>query len=1089
MKTVHCPSTEVAYNTLATLAMQQVQADAEPCWLVSLDFDNFNYINDLFGYAVGDEVLARFRENLKKCLKPGEHFCHLHADHHLLWLHLSPSDPILRQVAETVRRIGDMEGLLPSHYTLVHSVGIAQAISAEEPFSSLMDKANFARKRAKGNYQSTVLRYDSSMDEEMQWRKTLTLLMEPALHNQEFEMYLQPKVILQTGQIVGAEALVRWNSQQYGLIEPDRFIPIMEQNGFVRQLDFFMLGEACKYLKNAIVHGEPAVPISVNFSKVHLRDIHFVEQVFQEVTSYDLSPHLIEIEFTETMLAGDFQPLIDAASALKCLGFHIVLDDFGSAYSSLNCLKALPLDVIKLDKHFLEDTTDTERGRIIIAKVVELIKSLRMVCVMEGVERADQVEFLKRLGCDVAQGYFYARPMPASQYSLFVRSGEVVEDIREALNAASGEMPPPSIPEEFQMDNWELYTLGKNIDIGLMKVYLNDDLTVQYINDRALEYVEYTRQELREVFHNHFFPLIHPADADRVHNNIQLLIREGKPLKYQTHLLRKDGKTIVVQGRCSCVLDNQGRPVGLYAFQDVTEELERTRQYQQSMQDKITELEQTLESLRMSEERYRVVMDQSDDILFDWDYQTDCISISEKYRNLFGRDAICEHFSTNPGVRARIHPQEIEDFEHWIRATYHQPNCAQTEFRIEADNGRYLWVQARSTAICDANGIPIRGICVLRNITAQKQELEALTYKAQMDPLTKLLNKEETQLRIEHWLSEHSRKPAAFFIIDVDNFKAVNDCLGHQIGDHVLLELAHKVRRLFRHGDIIGRIGGDEIIIFAAGMRAKEDLLGRGDLLVQMMREINLEAAPFALSVSIGIAQFPAHGKDFETLYRLADIALYQAKQNGKGCSAIYEESMQAQSGSNRTPVDWLAHTSRYYKSDFAYSAFEALYETHNPVATIDHLLEEAGMRFALDQVVVFRKNMQSETFTPAFCWNDLTGECGEHCELLLEDAYRTLYLNQYTDQGVFACEDVSSLPSPLRRLLQRQGITACCHCVLKSLQDPEIIVAFHLSDGHRHWSEEDLATLSYFSRMISIFLPKVDELDDIHFLHPSLRS
>lgn len=582
------------FNQYAQSIFQTLESSGNTYALISLDFDNFNYINDMFGYQVGDAVLQRIREHFSASLTDTECFSRLHADHFVFFVSTSQVPNLIERFCRITDMKDVLSDILPSHYNLVCSGGIVSISEYGENFSLWLDKATFARKQAKGNHTSTFLYYDKKMSEDLQWRKTITLMMEAALRDHEFEMYLQPKVLLKTGQIVGAEALVRWNSKQCGMIYPDRFIPILEQNGFIKQLDFFMLEQACLFLRRDISNGKVPLPISVNFSKIHLRSTGFVEKVFQIVSKHAISTNLIEIEVTENIYLGDFQLLIEIVNAFKCLGFKVSLDDFGSAYSSLNYLKDLPLDVIKIDKGFLNSTENTDRGRIIIAKVIEMIKSLRLIPIMEGVETEEQSEFLQKLSCDFGQGYFYAKPMPVDAYDEFIKNRTTLDHAEQYLvdqHKSDDKAYLNLIPQEFQMDNWELYTLGKNIDMGLMKGYLDGDATVQYVNDRALEYLGYSRQEFKEIFQNSIVAFTHPDDAHIVQANAKQLVVSGTPLQFQTRAIRKDGKVIVLQGRSSCVMNSQGRPIGLYAFQDVTEDLERTTALQQSLEDKIRQLE------------------------------------------------------------------------------------------------------------------------------------------------------------------------------------------------------------------------------------------------------------------------------------------------------------------------------------------------------------------------------------------------------------------------------------------------------------------------------------------------------------------
>ncbi|MEG0830627.1 MAG: EAL domain-containing protein [Anaerovoracaceae bacterium] len=698
--------------------------------LVSLDFDNFNFINDIFGFYVGDKVLQRIKEHFSSKLKDGELFSCLHADHFTFLVNTKDQPNVperFRQMSELKIILSD---ILPPNYSLISSGGVVYIGEYQDDLLALMDKTNFARKRAKGHNTPTILNYDKKMNEEREWRKIVTSMMEVALQEGEFEMHLQPKVLFKTEQIVGAEALARWKSKKYGMIYPDRFIPILEENGFIQELDFFILEEACIFLENSISLGIAPMPISVNFSKMHIHNKDFVDRLSSTVKKHKISTKMVEIEFTESVYLSDVQTLKEVFNKLKYLGFKVVLDDFGSAYSSLNHLKDLPLDIIKIDKGFLERSANTDKGRLIITKMVELIKSLRMLSVVEGVETEEQSEFLQKLSCDFGQGYFYAKPMPKEAYVEFLRQGSPLVGIEEYLvnqMEANDVSYLETIPQEFEMDNWELYTLGQNINMGLMKGYLDGDAKVQYVNDCALEYLRCTRQEFHDTFKNSIVAFIHPEDAHIARANAKQLIDSGTPLQFKIRAIRKDGKVIVLQGRSSCVIDSWGRPIGIYAFQDVTEEIERTESLQNSLEDKIAELEymvasehESREALRINEERYRLIVEQSDSIMFEWDFATDSIVFSDKYEDQFGRTPVRNDVTTNPVIREHIHPADLEIFEECVKNTYKMSGSNETEYRMKVADGSFVWFRNRSTAIDDNYGNPIKAVGVFSNIHQEK---------------------------------------------------------------------------------------------------------------------------------------------------------------------------------------------------------------------------------------------------------------------------------------------------------------------------------------------------------------------------------
>ncbi|WP_236879340.1 putative bifunctional diguanylate cyclase/phosphodiesterase [Clostridioides difficile] len=241
--------------------------------------------------------------------------------------------------------------------------------------------------------------------------------MNKALEKGEFIVYYQPKYSLgDVNEIEGAEALIRWNSPEFGFISPIDFIPLFEKNGFIVNIDMFVFEEVCKTLNKWINKGYTPVPISVNMSRVHLYRDNFIENITDLISKYNISPEFIELELTESVVFDNLNILIDIMKKIKEIGFLISMDDFGSGYSSLNLLKDLSFDILKLDRGFLIETTDTKRGKIIISKIVEMAKAIDIKVICEGVETYEQVEFLKEIGCDKVQGYLFAKPMVLDEF-------------------------------------------------------------------------------------------------------------------------------------------------------------------------------------------------------------------------------------------------------------------------------------------------------------------------------------------------------------------------------------------------------------------------------------------------------------------------------------------------------------------------------------------------------------------------------------------------------------------------------------------------------------------------------------------------
>lgn len=246
--------------------------------------------------------------------------------------------------------------------------------------------------------------------------KRIESSMESALTERQFKVYLQPKYSFQTGRMVGAEALVRWVHPTKGMIRPDWFIPVFEKNGFVLKLDQFIWQEVAALLHKRQAAGLPVVPIGVNFSRLHLDDPQFIESISAVAAQAGVDTKWLEVELTESVVFGNAERMKQVLDGLHAKGFSVAMDDFGAGYSSLNVLKNLDFDCVKLDKEFLARGEGNPRMRQVIGGLVQMIKALGSHIVAEGVETQEQADFLRGIGCDTAQGFLYSRPLPMDEF-------------------------------------------------------------------------------------------------------------------------------------------------------------------------------------------------------------------------------------------------------------------------------------------------------------------------------------------------------------------------------------------------------------------------------------------------------------------------------------------------------------------------------------------------------------------------------------------------------------------------------------------------------------------------------------------------
>ncbi|UUV13670.1 EAL domain-containing protein [Clostridioides difficile] len=388
-------------------------------YLVQLDVNKFKYINEMFGYAEGNKILIHISQVLNNNTNKYEICARMDNDHFILLIACNTEDELLNRLSKINKEICNLITTNSSKYKIVMSSGIYKITKKDDikKIDLLIDRANIAAKSKKEKYEHSYSFFNEDTRNRLYKEKRLEDNMNKALEKGEFIVYYQPKYSLgDVNEIEGAEALIRWNSPEFGLISPIDFIPLFEKNGFIVNIDMFVFEEVCKTLNKWINKGYTPVPISVNMSRVHLYRDNFIENITDLISKYNISPEFIELELTESVVFDNLNILIDIMKKIKEIGFLISMDDFGSGYSSLNLLKDLSFDILKLDRGFLIETTDTKRGKIIISKIVEMAKAIDIKVICEGVETYEQVEFLKEIGCDKVQGYLFAKPMVLDEF-------------------------------------------------------------------------------------------------------------------------------------------------------------------------------------------------------------------------------------------------------------------------------------------------------------------------------------------------------------------------------------------------------------------------------------------------------------------------------------------------------------------------------------------------------------------------------------------------------------------------------------------------------------------------------------------------
>ena len=386
------------------------------------DFAGFKYFNKKYGYAAGDRLLEEYGSFMTEKLGSGKD----------ILLTRVISDQFLMLIPyDKERGIEDWLGGLNEEFERTQSrkfkgarIRVRTGVYIIEPgcvsSSAAMDAANYARRQITGNFSASVRVYDGALRKKQRLENEIANGLEEAVEEQRFKVYLQPRVSLESGEIVGAEALVRWQTEDGALLNPAAFIPLCEASGRIEEMDFYVFEEVVKFIAANRALGRRQIPISVNASVLHASDPGAVEKYQRILKRYGLEPSMVEIELTETATVKEYESARRWFRKLRDVGICTVLDDFGAGYSLLNSALDIPVDTVKLDRALIANCTRGERGIVFLTHLVGMIKGLGYHVVCEGVETRKQAEVLLEIGCQEAQGFLFYRPMPMEEYEKLV---------------------------------------------------------------------------------------------------------------------------------------------------------------------------------------------------------------------------------------------------------------------------------------------------------------------------------------------------------------------------------------------------------------------------------------------------------------------------------------------------------------------------------------------------------------------------------------------------------------------------------------------------------------------------------------------
>jgi diguanylate cyclase (GGDEF)-like protein len=405
-------------------AIAMAQRDLMPVAVLFLDLDGFKHVNDSLGHPIGDKLLQSIAKRLVDCVRASDTVSRQGGDEFVVLLSQAEHQEDAATIASRLLRAVAQSHAIGQHdLHITTSIGVSVYPDDGADAETLIKNADTAMYQAKENGRQSFQFFKPAMNARAVERQSIEESLRRALERREFALHYQPKISLTTGAITGVEALIRWTHPARGLIAPAQFIPIAEDSGLILPIGNWALRQACTQARAWVDAGLPAVSMAVNVSAVEFRDEGFLDGLSVILSETGLNPNSLELELTETVLMKRVDATATILRILRQRGIRVAVDDFGTGYSSLSYLRKFPIDALKIDQSFVRQITTGGDDVAIVSAVINMARSLKLRVIAEGVETREELEFLQAHRCDEAQGYYFARPMPAGQLASMLRLG------------------------------------------------------------------------------------------------------------------------------------------------------------------------------------------------------------------------------------------------------------------------------------------------------------------------------------------------------------------------------------------------------------------------------------------------------------------------------------------------------------------------------------------------------------------------------------------------------------------------------------------------------------------------------------------
>jgi putative two-component system response regulator len=594
----------------------------------------------------------------------------------------------------------------------------------------------------------------------------------------------------------------------------------------------------------------------------------------------------------------------------------------------------------------------------------------------------------------------------------------------------------------------------------LLRCLMDDKFTIQHGVKGLYPLTGFRPEEIVLQFSSSLLAMVVPQDRPALLNSVREAARHGTKSEAEYRLLSKNGSPIWVLGKTRLLTGSDGQEYYYHSLTNISTSKEKQKK------------------LEATAHREHLLLELSEAVTFEWDLLADRVTCSHRWEERFGYPPMTVDFSNQLSVASHFHPDDLAQVREKLYDLLHGTTSITVDVRIANQQGKYLWNQIRATTLTDLYGKPERIIGTITDVDELKRMALQMRQRADQDALTHLLNKASAQRYVSSYLSAcPPGEKAGFLILDLDNFKLVNDRYGHMYGDALLTQLGYTLRKLFRSQDLIGRVGGDEFIVLLKNIPHASLLLTRCSLLVSELRELLKKLMPeLNVTCSIGCAIYPDHGQTYAELFQHADRALYAAKSQGKDQYILYDplalypsqadQPLPSRVDSDEEPTLNDASLTRY--------VFSRLYESRDIYTTIDELLAFIGAHFNVSRAYIFENNEDNTTCANTFEWCNVgISPEKEHLQCLSYADDLPNLRSLYNEREVFYVSDISTLPRPMRAVLEPQGIKSMLHCAILDAGVFRGYVGFDACADNRLWTEVQVETLEFLAKALSAFLLK----------------